>query len=89
MGPGNWELMIPILGILMCLLLMFSLPWENWVRLFGWMIIGLVIYFLYSRHHSFMKHYLAHEISAHGISPAGALVDDIDVKDTAHPDERR
>lgn len=80
---------VPILGIMMCLLLMFSLPWENWVRLFGWMIIGLVIYFLYSRHHSFMKHYLAHEISAHGISPAGALVDDIDVKDTAHPDERR
>jgi APA family basic amino acid/polyamine antiporter len=77
---------VPILGILMCLLLMFSLPWANWVRLFGWLAIGLVIYFTYSRHRSFMKKYLAHEISAHGVSPGGALVDDIDTKDEAHPD---
>ena len=76
---------VPTLGILMCLLLMFSLPWENWVRLIGWMVIGLLIYFLYSRHHSFMKHYLAHEISAHGISPAGALVDEIKTKDEHKP----
>jgi basic amino acid/polyamine antiporter, APA family len=44
----------PILGIAICLLLMFSLPWENWTRLFGWLAIGLVIYFTYSRHHSVM-----------------------------------
>jgi APA family basic amino acid/polyamine antiporter len=69
---------VPILGVLMCLLLMFSLPWENWVRLFGWMIIGLVIYFVYSRHHSFMKHYLAGEIKTHGLSPAGVPIDDVD-----------
>ena len=50
---------IPILGILMCLLLMFSLPWANWVRLLGWLGLGLLIYFLYSRHHSFMKNYIA------------------------------
>ncbi|HXG65821.1 MAG TPA: amino acid permease [Blastocatellia bacterium] len=72
--------LIPILGILMCLLLMFSLPWENWARLLGWMALGLVIYFAYSRHHSFMKDYLAHEISAHGVSPGGALVDDVEVE---------
>jgi APA family basic amino acid/polyamine antiporter len=78
---------VPILGVFMCLLLMFSLPWENWVRLIGWMAIGLVIYFVYSRHHSFMKHYLAHEITAHGVSPGGALVDDVDFKDKSHPDE--
>ena len=80
---------IPILGILMCLMLMFSLPWPNWLRLIVWLLIGLVIYFTYSRHHSFMKKYLAHEISAHGISPAGALVDDIKTKDEAHPDEHK
>jgi APA family basic amino acid/polyamine antiporter len=51
--------LVPILGILMCLLLMFSLPWANWLRLAGWLVIGLVIYFAYSRHHSFMKKYLA------------------------------
>ena len=35
-----------------CLVLMFSLPPENWVRLGVWLFIGLVIYFTYSRHHS-------------------------------------
>ena len=78
---------VPILGILMCLMLMFSLPWANWLRLIVWLLIGLVIYFTYSRRHSFMKKYLAHEISAHGVSPGGALVDDIDTKDEGHPDK--
>lgn len=45
---------VPIMGILLCLLLMFSLPPENWVRLGVWLVIGLVIYFSYSRHHSVM-----------------------------------
>ena len=45
---------VPILGILSCLLLMFSLPPENWWRLVGWMAIGLVIYYLYGRHHSIL-----------------------------------
>ena len=43
---------VPVLGILCCLVLMFSLPAENWVRLGVWLFIGLVIYFVYSRHHS-------------------------------------
>jgi basic amino acid/polyamine antiporter, APA family len=44
--------LIPILGIALCLMLMFSLPWQNWARLVGWLGIGFVIYFLYGRHHS-------------------------------------
>ena len=44
--------LVPILGILICLLLMFSLPVENWLRLFVWLALGLVIYFVYGRHHS-------------------------------------
>jgi APA family basic amino acid/polyamine antiporter len=43
---------VPILGILGCLLLMFSLPAHNWYRLFGWMVIGLVVYFIYGRQNS-------------------------------------
>jgi len=62
---------IPILGIATCLLLMFSLPPENWARLGGWLVIGLVIYFFYGRHHSLMKQELRKEISTHGVSPAG------------------
>jgi APA family basic amino acid/polyamine antiporter len=63
--------LIPILGILTCLLLMFSLPAENWYRLIIWLIAGLIIYFLYGRRHSVMSHqrHLAHELAAHGASP--------------------
>jgi basic amino acid/polyamine antiporter, APA family len=64
--------LIPILGILTCLLLMFSLPAENWLRLGVWLLIGFAIYFGYGRRHSVMVRYLAHEITTHGVSPAGA-----------------
>jgi len=43
---------VPVLGILCCLLLMFSLPVANWVRLLVWLLIGLVIYFSYGIRHS-------------------------------------
>jgi len=43
---------VPILGVLTCLLLMFSLPVANWWRLFVWLGIGLCIYFFYGQHHS-------------------------------------
>jgi APA family basic amino acid/polyamine antiporter len=42
----------PVLGILACLLLMFSLPAANWVRLFGWLGLGLVVYVFYGLRHS-------------------------------------
>lgn len=42
----------PILGILCCLLLMFSLPSENWWRLVIWLILGMTIYVFYGRKHS-------------------------------------
>ncbi|HWY88759.1 MAG TPA: amino acid permease, partial [Gemmataceae bacterium] len=58
-------------GIILCLLMMIYLGWENWARLFGWLAIGLCIYFLYSRHHSHLGKELRGEISTHGISPAG------------------
>ncbi len=38
---------IPILGILSCFYLMIGLPKDTWVRLLGWMGLGLVIYFFY------------------------------------------
>jgi basic amino acid/polyamine antiporter, APA family len=70
--------LVPILGIATCLLLMFSLPAENWYRLIGWLLIGLVIYFLYGRRHSVMSKHTEHEIKSHGISPAGQAVGDPD-----------
>ncbi len=44
--------LVPILGILIIGYMMFSLPRATWERLIVWMIIGLVIYFFYSRSHS-------------------------------------
>src|SRR6185436_19092636 len=46
---------IPILGILSCLMLMFSLPAANWFRLIAWMALGLVIYFSYGHWHSVLR----------------------------------
>jgi APA family basic amino acid/polyamine antiporter len=70
--------LVPILGILSCLMLMFSLPAENWLRLIVWLLLGLVIYFVYSRKRTVMSRHLAHEISAHGVSPRGQAVGDPD-----------
>ncbi len=43
---------VPILGIIVCLAMIYGLGWTNWLRLIAWLIIGLVIYFTYSRKHS-------------------------------------
>src|SRR5207245_3152421 len=42
---------VPILGIATCLALMAFLPMDTWIRLFVWLVIGLAIYFGYSRKH--------------------------------------
>ena len=45
---------VPLAGIGICGLLMFSLPSENWLRLIVWLGLGFMIYFVYGRHHSHM-----------------------------------
>jgi len=47
-----WVPLVPILGILFNGYMMYKLGWINWLRLFIWLVIGLVIYFTYSRYHS-------------------------------------
>ncbi len=69
-----WVPFTPIAGIALCLLLMFSLPPENWIRLAVWLVIGFVIYYFYGRHHSIMATELMHEVTHHGVSPAGSPV---------------
>lgn len=65
--------LVPILGIVSCLALMFSLPAANWYRLLGWLAIGLVIYFVYGKRNSTLGKELAKELAKHGASPAGML----------------
>jgi basic amino acid/polyamine antiporter, APA family len=43
---------VPILGIAFNGYMMYKLGWINWARLIIWLVIGLLIYFTYSRHHS-------------------------------------
>jgi APA family basic amino acid/polyamine antiporter len=43
---------IPALSVIFCFLLMAGLPIITWFRFIIWLVIGLVIYFLYSRHRS-------------------------------------
>ena len=49
-SPGG--LVAPILSVAFCLLLMAGLPILTWLRFFAWLIVGLAIYFFYSRHRS-------------------------------------
>jgi APA family basic amino acid/polyamine antiporter len=44
--------LFPLIGVLLCLMLMLSLPVLTWIRFFVWLAIGLVIYFLYGASHS-------------------------------------
>lgn len=44
--------LIPVLGLGSCFYLMTELGYTNWMRFLIWLIIGLVIYFSYSRFHS-------------------------------------
>jgi APA family basic amino acid/polyamine antiporter len=47
-----WVPFIPVMGIIFNGYMMYKLGWVNWVRLIGWLVIGLFVYFGYSRHHS-------------------------------------
>jgi APA family basic amino acid/polyamine antiporter len=47
-----WVPIVPILGMVVSFYLMASLPAATWLRLIGWLIIGMFIYFLYGRKHS-------------------------------------
>jgi APA family basic amino acid/polyamine antiporter len=47
-----WVPFVPVIGILVCVYLMYSLPTESWVRLFIWMALGIIIYFIYGKKHS-------------------------------------
>jgi APA family basic amino acid/polyamine antiporter len=46
---------VSVLGIFVCGAMIAGLGWTNWARLGGWLVIGLVIYFSYSRKNSKLK----------------------------------
>jgi APA family basic amino acid/polyamine antiporter len=42
-------------GILVCGAMVYGLGWTNWLRLAGWLAIGLVLYATYGRRHSRLR----------------------------------
>ena len=56
-----WVPVLPILSMLGSLLLIVSLPLVTIIRFIIWLAIGLLIYFLYSRHHSRLQQELAQQ----------------------------
>lgn len=44
----------PLLGVASCIFLMTGLPGITWIRFVVWLIVGLIIYFSYSMHHSLL-----------------------------------
>ncbi|MBZ5521264.1 MAG: amino acid permease [Acidobacteriia bacterium] len=55
---------VPILGIVICLIMMYSLPINAWIRLIVWLLIGFAVYFGYGRRHSVLQKKLAAETAA-------------------------
>ena len=50
-----WVPLVPILGALICIAQMVALPFDTWMRLIVWMVIGIAIYLLYGIRHSKMN----------------------------------
>jgi APA family basic amino acid/polyamine antiporter len=50
-----WVPLVPILGIITCLVMMFSLPLDTWIRLFVWLAIGFAVYFGYGKKNSKLR----------------------------------
>ena len=44
--------LVATLGIVTCGAMIYGLGWTNWMRLLVWLVIGLIFYFSYGKHHS-------------------------------------
>jgi APA family basic amino acid/polyamine antiporter len=62
--------LIPILAIAACAWLMLNLTVLTWLRFIAWMVLGVIIYFAYSRRHSLLGKRQRGEV------PAAESVDD-------------
>jgi len=47
--------LIPILGVLVCLFMMVFLPFDTWIRLIVWMIIGMDVYLFFGMKNSVLN----------------------------------
>ena len=47
-----WVPVLPIISAVICFYLMLNLTLETWIRFVVWLVVGIVVYFAYSRSHS-------------------------------------
>jgi APA family basic amino acid/polyamine antiporter len=83
---------VPTLGILLCLMLMMSLPVGNWLRLIVWLLLGLGIYFIYGQYHSVLGKQLRGELPMPGSARTTGGSDGIKAPDTGYqrgPSDRK
>ena len=63
------------LGMVVNLVLTLFLPLDTWLRLVVWLVVGLAIYFAYSRRHSLLTQHLLHEIQMPRDEETGTSLD--------------
>jgi basic amino acid/polyamine antiporter, APA family len=61
-----WVPFVPIMGLVFNGYMMYKLGWINWARLIIWLVIGLVVYFSYGRHHSRVQKMVPNEVNVAG-----------------------
>ncbi len=64
-----WVPVVPICGMIVAIALMVSLDAPAWIGFGSWLVLGLVIYFTYSRKHSNVRKMLAAEAARNQDAP--------------------
>lgn len=52
--PAPWFTCLA--GVAVCGFMMYSLPTDTWIRLLVWTVLGVLVYLLYGRRHSVLRH---------------------------------
>ncbi|MGO4214255.1 amino acid permease C-terminal domain-containing protein [Terriglobus sp. YAF25] len=64
-APLVWPIpVVPVLGVIFNGYMMYKLGWQNWARLIVWLVIGLIVYFTYSRFNSKVQAQVEREVAA-------------------------
>src|SRR5579871_910204 len=49
-----WVPFVPVMGMITCFSFMAVLDRATWIRMVVWLVVGLIVYFSWSRHHSLL-----------------------------------
>ena len=77
--PRNFRLplmpVVPAIGVIASLWLISYLHWETWVRFAVWFVLGLIVYFAYSKRHSLLSPNSPRHDSSSSARSAGEAAD--------------